>query len=71
MSDWRDRDPEWKKAEETGERTTYWIYTDNYHTEIRYLRCYTPALAEVVHKRTGWKIVPFCNPNLPSYDFLR
>ncbi len=53
-------DEEWDIAEKTGTKQTWWVYPNyKYEPDKRFLRCYTPALAEVVRKRTGYKIEPF------------
>ena len=53
-------DEEWDTAEKTGTKQTWWVYPNyKYEPYKRFLRCYTPALAEVVRKRTGYKIEPF------------
>lgn len=53
-------DEEWEIAEKTGTRQSWWVYT-NYPFEPykRFIKSYTPALAELVKKRTGYKIEPF------------
>lgn len=53
-------DEEWDTAEKTGTKQTWWVYPNyKYEPYKRFLRCYTPALVEVVRKRTGYKIEPF------------
>lgn len=48
-------DEEWDIAEKTGKPQTWWVYPDYKYEPYKN----TPALAEVVRKRTGWKIEPF------------
>ena len=53
-------DEEWDIAEKTGKPQTWWVYPNyKFEPHTRFVKCYTPALAEVVRKRTGWKIEPF------------
>lgn len=59
-------DKEWDLAEKTGKRVSWWVYPD-YQREPykRFVKSYTPALAELVRKRhqsllySGYRIEPF------------
>ena len=48
-------DPEWEKAEKADERPVYWWVSDCFGK--RYVKKYKPSLADLVAKRTGWKMV--------------
>lgn len=52
-------DPEWDKASVTGRKEYWWVYTNR--GNARFIKCYTPALAKLVAKRTGWKIIKIGN----------
>lgn len=54
-------DPEWDKAATDGDEMYWWVYTDKRRKNIKYVKRYTPALAKLVAKRTGWKIEPIFN----------
>jgi len=62
----KDIDEEWDLAEKTGKRQTWWVYPDYQHEPYkRFVKSYTPALAELVRKRNqallhlGYRIEPF------------
>ena len=53
-------DLEWENAEKIGKRQTWWVYPNyRFEPEKRFVKSYTPALADLVRKRTGYKIEPF------------
>ena len=51
------RDKEWYEAEHTGKRVSWWLYPSHLPYGCRFVRSYTPALAKLMHERTGWTIV--------------
>lgn len=53
-------DPEWDKAASDG-KETYWFVYKNPRRKERIIKKYTPSLAKLVSKRTGWKIEPINN----------
>ena len=50
-------DKEWYEAAHTGKRVSWWIYPSHLPYGCRFVRSYTPALAKLMHERTGWTIV--------------
>lgn len=53
-------DPEWDKAAAEGKETYWWVYRDPKKGLERVVKRYTPALAALASKRTGWRIEPVC-----------
>ena len=52
-------DEEWDTAMRTGKRQSYWYYPyPMCCPQMRFVKSYTPMLAEVVRKRTGGKVIP-------------
>lgn len=63
-------DKEWDIAVKTGTRETYWIYPNyGWEPDKRFLRCYTPATAKLMASRNCWRVEPFCNSSLETYDY--
>lgn len=53
-------DTEWEKAENSNEpKKYYWVSKGD--NKGKYIRLYTPALADLVKKRTGYTIIPVKN----------
>ena len=51
---------EWYEAEHSNEpKQYYWLDKEN--NKGRYIRLYTPSLAAVVSKRSGFKVTPVKN----------
>ena len=51
-------DLEWGRAAADGKETYWWVYRDP--KVGRVIKKYTPALAALVRRRTGWRIEPIC-----------
>ena len=56
-------DPEWEEAEAANEEPEYyWVFKKIAKEKfVKYIKCYKPSIAKLVHERTGYVIVPIFN----------